>query len=363
LGVFDGGRGAADTEFQFAVPNPGVWFFRLLWYEGGGGANVEWFTIDDNGTRALVNGPNNTGFQAFRSRSGTEPDLPVLTVPLPFSEDFNGLALGPNVDEAVAGDNVWTKTAPEGWMIDDSGVPGVGDPATDGVTEWAGWSFADAAWWAEAAGDQRRSEFTLATGAVAVADPDEWDDAPHADSEANGWYDTFLSTPALSLAGVDANSAVLQFDSSWRPEFDSNYHQTAGITVSFDGGEPVQVMLWESDSGSPNFKDAAVNETVNIPLNNPAGATSMVIDFGLFDAGNDWWWAIDNILVSPAAISALELAVDIGDNGQLILTWSDGGARLQSAADVTGPWTDVAGAASPNAISPDQGRAFFRLAK
>ena len=363
LGILSGGRGAADTAFQFVAPNPGVWFFRLIWYEGGGGASVEWFTRSGDGTASLVNGPNNTGLQAFRSRSAPEPGLPVITVPLPFAEDFNGLALGPNVDEAVAGDNVWTKTAPAGWTIDDSGIPGVGDPATDGVTEWAGWSFADAAWWAEAAEDQRRTEFTLATGAVAVADPDEWDDQDHADSAAAGWYDTFLSTPALSLAGVEPNAAVLQFDSSWRPEFDSNYHQTAGITVSFDGSEPVQVMLWESDSSSPNFKDAAVNETVTVPLNNPAGATSMVIDFGLFDAGNDWWWAIDNILVSPAAISELELAVDVGDNGQLTLMWSDAGARLQSAANVTGPWADVAGAASPSAVTPDQGQAFFRLVK
>jgi len=24
----------------------------------------------------------------------------------------------------------------------------------------------------------------------------------------------------------------------------------------------------------------------------------MVLTFGLFDAGNDWWWAIDNIEVT-----------------------------------------------------------------
>ena len=55
-------------------------------------------------------------------------------------EGFDGLALGPNVDEELAGDAVWTKTPPGGWSIDDSGVPGVGIPDQDGVTEWAGWS-------------------------------------------------------------------------------------------------------------------------------------------------------------------------------------------------------------------------------
>ena len=88
----------------------------------------------------------------------------------------------------------------------------------------------------------------------------------------------------------------------------------------------------------------------------------MVIEFGLFDAGNDWWWAIDNILVS-AGDSGLALGADVGDNGELIITWGDAEARLQSAPSVAGPWTDVAGATSPSAVIPDQGQAFFRLVK
>ena len=214
-----------------------------------------------------------------------------------FSENFDGLELGPNVDESLAGDNVWTKAGPEGWTIDDSGVPGAGTDL-DGVTEWAGWSFADKDWWVNAAGDQRRSEFVNSTGTAMIADPDEWDDQDHADSAANGWYDTFASTPAISLAGIEANSVTLDFDSSWRPEFDDNYHQTANVTVSYDGADPVEVLLWESDSNSPNYHDAAPNEHVSLNLGNPEGASEMVITFGLFDAGNDWWWAVDNVSVN-----------------------------------------------------------------
>ena len=214
------------------------------------------------------------------------------------SEDFEGLALGPNVDESLAGDQVWTDTPPEGWAIDESGIPGIGDPATDGVTEWAGWALADKAWWTEAAEDQNRSQFVLASGTVAVADPDEWDDADHADAAAAGWYKTFLSTPEIDISALEAGSLQLTFASSWRPEFDSNYHQTANITASFDGGEPVEVLLWESDGGSENFKPDSTNETVVVRVPNPAGAKSVVLEFGLFDAGNDWWWAIDNVEVS-----------------------------------------------------------------
>ncbi len=216
------------------------------------------------------------------------------------AENFEGLELGPNVDEG-AGTEVWTDTPPVGWVIDESGIPGIGDPATDGVTEWAGWAFTDKDWWVGVADDQNRSQFALGQGTVAVADPDEWDDAGHDDAAAAGWYKTFMSTPSLDLSGVQAGSVQLEFDSSWRPEFDDNYHQSANVTVAFDGGDPLEVLLWVSDAGSPNFKPDATNETVVLELDTPPWATSMVVTFGLFDAGNDWWWAIDNLKISGIA--------------------------------------------------------------
>ncbi len=214
-------------------------------------------------------------------------------------EDFEGLPLGPNVDEGVAGTEVWTDIPPAGWYNDASGVPGIEDPATDGVTEWAGWGFADKDWWITTAGDQRRVEFTLGIGTVAIADPDEWDDAAHPGPISANPYDVWLSTAPIDLSSARPNTVQLKFDSSWRPEYDDNYHQTANITVSFDGGEKIEVLRWESNSASPKYKDDnSTNQTIFVDVPNPAGAASMVITFGLFDAGNDWWWAIDNIVVT-----------------------------------------------------------------
>ena len=210
------------------------------------------------------------------------------------SENFEGLPLGKNVDEGTAGEKVWTKTAPTGWTIDDKGVPGAGNPAQDGVTEWAGWSFADRIWWATTAGDQNRTQFTLGTGAVAIADPDEWDDAAH----ATGQYNTYLSTPAIDISGAQAGSLTVTFDSSWRPEYADYGRQTGNLTVSFDGAKAVQLFLWESNSGSVNYKPDSTNETVTVPIEVPAGAKKMVLTFGLFDCGNNWWWAIDNVEVT-----------------------------------------------------------------
>ncbi len=224
-----------------------------------------------------------------------------------FTEDFEELALGPNVDEALVGTEVWTSTPPVGWDWDASQMPGVGIPDQDGVTEWSGWGFADKVWWVTTAEDQRRSEFSFGSGTVAIADPDEWDDADH----AVGLWNAYITTPSILIEGQAADSLVLAFASSWRPEAhddgppdfpgDANgdpiNDQTAIITAAYDDGSPAEVLHWDSVSGSPTFHDHTPNETVLVPLNNPAGASSLKIKFGLEQGANDWWWAVDNIAV------------------------------------------------------------------
>ena len=122
-----------------------------------------------------------------------------------FSEDFEGLSLGPNVDEGVLNigeDTIWPEAwspeGPEGWTVDRAGVPGYGTPQ-DGVLEFAGWNFWDPVLSAQTTGDQERSFFSSGTGfVVAVADGDEWDDAPHPPGNMN----TFMTTPPISVAGL-----------------------------------------------------------------------------------------------------------------------------------------------------------------
>lgn len=225
------------------------------------------------------------------------PTLASAQLPL-FFEDFESLPYGPNQEEGLEGTNVWTDVPPDGWSIDRTGVPGFDEPPeNNGVKEWIGWNFANKDWWIGAAGGQRREEFLLGRGGVMVADPDEWDDADHPDSAANGWYATDAVTAPISVANLPANVVQLNFDSSWRDEFDSNFQQTVAIDVAFDGGAATRVLLWESDPASPNFKDDAPNEEISIDIANPLGSQEMVVTFKMFDAGNDWWWAIDNLEV------------------------------------------------------------------
>ena len=65
LGQFEGGRGAADSIFTFSVQEAGVYPFRTVWEEGGGDANVEWFTVKADGTKVLLN--DTDGVKAYRA--------------------------------------------------------------------------------------------------------------------------------------------------------------------------------------------------------------------------------------------------------------------------------------------------------
>ncbi len=232
-----------------------------------------------------------------------------------FEEDFEDVTLEDSIMEAVKDNKVWSGTPPEGWEITNE------NPKDLGMPEWRTWAIVDLEWWTRAAEDQRRSEFTgvhndgKGIGNGAVSDPDEWDDWDgNGDPDALSRWNGHLITPPIKVKGAAAKSLVLTLDSSWRPEDTQN----GEITVSFDGGKEERILFFKSvgiDAGAhtlvtiptldldeEDLKDGEqINETLEIPIDNPANATEMVISFGVIDAQNDWWWAIDNIkLISTA---------------------------------------------------------------
>ncbi len=80
IGQFDGGRGASDTVMDFVVAEAGLYPFRLTWWEGGGGANVEFFSVNrETGQRILVNDPAvPAAIKTFRTGTGTAVVRSVL---------------------------------------------------------------------------------------------------------------------------------------------------------------------------------------------------------------------------------------------------------------------------------------------
>ncbi len=113
LGIFNGGRGSADTLFYVNVEQDGIYPVRLVWYEGGGGANLEFFSLDLSGetqTKILVNDRANA--KAVKSYSLLKvPQPPYASVsPLNGSQNvWPGLAIQAQItdqDTAVAAGSV-----------------------------------------------------------------------------------------------------------------------------------------------------------------------------------------------------------------------------------------------------------------
>ena len=70
LGEFNGARGSADSLFSFIVSKAGVYPFRCIWYEGNGGANLEWFMVTTAGAKILVNDrPTDGALKSYRART------------------------------------------------------------------------------------------------------------------------------------------------------------------------------------------------------------------------------------------------------------------------------------------------------
>jgi len=223
--------------------------------------------------------------------------------------------------------NVWTKQPPKDWTIDDSGVPGVGDRQNDGVTEWAGWSFADKNWWVQVSGDQNRSRFTSGQGVIAVADSDEWDDKPH----NIGKYSTFMKTPPISLKNIQVSEIEISFDSSWRPEGD----QAANIVLLSNLDEKIKILQWESTLGSPNFKPHSPDERLNISVRIPENCKSFQLLFGYYNAMNNWYWAIDNLQIKHKSnllfsedFEGLKLEASVDEGSDFEVAFSPNGERV-----------------------------------
>ena len=243
-----------------------------------------------------------------------------------FEEDFEAVKLEDSIEEGVKGVKVWSGIPPEGWEITNE------NPKDLGMPEWRTWAIVDLEWWRQTAGDQERSQFTTkqkdgkGIGNGAVSDPDEWDDwEVNGDPDGKSAWNGHLITPSIKIKGAAAESLVLTFDSSWRPDDP----QRGEITVSFDGGKEEQILLFESSGAQtlvtiPTLRKneekvndlEQVNETLEIPIDNPADAAEMVVSFGLLNARNDWWWAIDNIKL-------ISTAFDVEPRDKLAVKWAE----------------------------------------
>jgi VCBS repeat-containing protein len=224
-----------------------------------------------------------------------DPDIAPTTQL--FAEDFQNVGtLMPFSPGVGGGDGTDWANAPTGWTVttDLGGTANVSP-------EFSGWHVLDIDSWISNQGDQARSGFLRGGvgmhGQVLVADGDTLDDYSTPSINPN-LYNTYATTPAISLAGVMPNTLTLEFDSSFRPE--SAPYQVALTDVSFDGGSTWNNLLTMDTPSTPGGVGSLyhVNDHFALDVPNPQGAATALFRFGYTQAGNDWWWAIDNVKVS-----------------------------------------------------------------
>jgi hypothetical protein len=78
VGIFNAGRGSSDTLFAFNVQQAGVYPMRCVYFQGNGGGNIEWFTVDATGKAVLLNDIAAGGLKAYQARTFVQP--PSLTI-------------------------------------------------------------------------------------------------------------------------------------------------------------------------------------------------------------------------------------------------------------------------------------------
>jgi hypothetical protein len=82
LGQADVGKGTSDVLFPVVVPTAGIYPLRLLWQQGGGGANCEFFSLVGT-NRVLINDDTNPNGPALKAYYG-------LTVTPSIGLNYNG---------------------------------------------------------------------------------------------------------------------------------------------------------------------------------------------------------------------------------------------------------------------------------
>ena len=223
------------------------------------------------------------------------------------------------------------------------------------MLEWEGWSFARRDFW-NTVDDQQRTEFISGAGTIAVVDPDEYDDLGNGLGDG-GRYNSALNTAPIDVTPFNdgATTLTLEFDSSWRAEGD----QAAGFFFQFDGAafDAVPGGIWDSDGSTIGAKPDATDERLSFDIAVPSGASELTLQFGMWNAGNNWWWAIDNLALSeggnPAFWTEDFEGATLGDSVNERQITVPAHITTEQATEGTNPRPDSFSNAAPNGWSVD----------
>lgn len=167
----------------------------------------------------------------------------------------------------------FNKQGPAGFTVETNDLK-------SGEERWEGWTWTNTRDWTFAVGTDQRHYFTRGHGSYAVAE------SQHHRLAAPEQMTTHLHTPEIPLAP----NAAFEFDSHYRQGSSDNYAQ---VTAHYNTGETQELLKLDADKWSSHEV---------LPLDAPAGATSVHFTFEYANAFEDWFWAVDNLaLTQPLA--------------------------------------------------------------
>ena len=333
---------ATEVQFRWGCINSG---------------NDWWFAVDNI---SLDDQNGNVAFEDFE-------DTAIRDSLLPFADANDGPGSGNNPSDGTD----WTRDIPN-WVVINDGTPDRPTKQMYRVSEEGavqGWSVMDSQSWFDQQGGQQRDFFPgLATrNSCLIADGDFHDDdlVPLVDGETGPpegeeQYNSFVQR-TYDMTGFDNTTLQLSFD--WDTRLFAS--QRFVCEVSFDYGESWSTIL-DVDSDRLDLIDTNGDEIPDAPeepdyeftffdflfndnnsngfvdttgedlLNTFAGAqvftfgdlssalpacksNTLTVRFGCLDSDNDWWVAVDNVLVEAETQSFV-----MGDaDGNGVVNFSD----------------------------------------
>ena len=206
--------------------------------------------------------------------------------------DNSGMAIGTIGDGTDWANEIRTGTDRE-WTIDNGGnFDAKGGPAMSSELAFDGWAVLDVNSWVEQQGVQLgRTLFSFEdpNNSTLVCDGDAFQDFAVPSIGDNGINSYICRT--YDLSGFDSSDVTIMFEY----EFASYASQTGLCEVSFDDGATYQTLL---ELDSEILGNSVLVADLGVFNTGAVGADSMKLRFGYIEADNDWWFAVDNIVVT-----------------------------------------------------------------
>jgi len=245
---------AESGTVSFAGLHAGVWEIYLLAQDG-------YDVLSGPVTVTITGDPD-------RPQPG-DPDAAVEIDPIVTNND---------TDEVIAREAFDSEGA-DGWSVsfDES-------MAETGSDDYRGWQFTTREEWTGEV-DEMRKRFGRAHDTIVVADAQQFDDQP---------FDSTLTGAPVSVEGLGA--VRLTFDSHYR----GAVGQAGTVEVSFDGGEPTEILRLDSESVADGYDARQMNYAQDVTVDVPAGAENAVFNWNLSGDAGARYWAIDSVTVHEA---------------------------------------------------------------